>query len=230
MPVNVAWLLVNKQLVFPKILVTCTGIEDIRPSPLSLSVLALLFIGPLHPYGIQRLIKLWGKDNVVNVGNRANLYKTIRRLLDAGLISIRVTERDQLYPERTVYQLTDAGRQVAHEWLRGMLGTVRNEFPEFPAALSFASLLEPAALRDTLRRRADQVRGRVAELEENLDSLKETLPRVTLIEDEYQRAVLQAEADWLQGIIEDLDSGALSWSQESLAAAALSDAAADPPS
>ena len=81
-----------------------------RPSPLALAVLGLLVVGPLHPYGMQRLIKQWGKDEVVNVGQRANLYKTIRRLQDAGLIAVLQTERDQRYPERTVYELTDAGR------------------------------------------------------------------------------------------------------------------------
>src|SRR5450759_3728461 len=75
-----------------------------RPSPLALTVLSLLVAAPLHPYGIQRLLKVRGKDRVVNVGNRANLYKTIKRLHEAGLIAVRQTERDQLYPERTVYE------------------------------------------------------------------------------------------------------------------------------
>src|SRR5215469_2210212 len=70
-----------------------------RSSPLGLAVLSLLGMGPLHPYGIQRLIKLWGKDQVINVGQRANLYKTIKRLHQEGLIAVRQTERDQLFPE-----------------------------------------------------------------------------------------------------------------------------------
>src|ERR1035438_3745496 len=61
---------------------------------------------------MQRLIKSWGKDQVVNIGQRANLYKTIRRLHEAGLIAVRQTERAQQYPERTVYELTDDGRRT----------------------------------------------------------------------------------------------------------------------
>ena len=118
--------------------------ERFRASPLALAVLSLLQAAPLHPYGIQRLLKLWGKDNVINVGQRANLYKTIRRLDQAGLIAVRQTERDQQYPERTVYELTDAGRQVTKEWLTDMLARPRNEYPRFPAALSFIMLLSPA--------------------------------------------------------------------------------------
>ena len=44
--------------------------QTVRSSPLALTVLGLLHTRPLHPYGIQRLIKQWGKDQVVNVGQR----------------------------------------------------------------------------------------------------------------------------------------------------------------
>jgi DNA-binding PadR family transcriptional regulator len=143
-----------------------------------LTVLGLLEVGPLHPYGLQQLIKAWGKDQVVNVGNRANLYKTIRRLTDAGLIAVRTTERDQLYPERTVYELTEAGRQESVRWLEVMLATARNEFPEFPAALSFAMLLPPPVVEAALRRRADQVRANLEKLDEALQGLgRDPAPR-----------------------------------------------------
>ena len=69
-------------------------------------------------------------------GNRANLYKTIKRLHEADLIAVRQTERDQLYPDaHCLYELTDEGRKVSLEWLENMLSNPRNEFPEFPAAL-----------------------------------------------------------------------------------------------
>src|SRR5580704_1142200 len=112
----------------------------VRPSPLALTVLSLLAYEPLHPYRMQRLMQLWGKDRVVNVGQRANLYKTIKRLHDAGLVAVRQTERDHQYPERTVYELTEAGRDISLVWLTDMLAAPRNKFPEFPAALSFIML------------------------------------------------------------------------------------------
>ncbi len=128
--------------------------SQLQPSPLALTILGLLAFEPLHPYGMQRLIKQWGKDQVVNVGHRANLYKTIKRLHDAGLIAVRNTERDQQYPERTVYELTEKGRQVPLEWLDDMISKPRSEFPEFPAALSFAMMLGPQGTLDALERRA----------------------------------------------------------------------------
>jgi len=192
------------------------------PSPVALAVLCLLEVGPLHPYGLQRLIKLWGKDQVINVGQRATLYKTIERLQKAGLIAVGHTERDHRFPERTVYELTDAGRSQAREWLTAMLSVPRNEFPEFPAALSFAMLLAPADLLALLERRAAPLREQLARFEHELGGALDHLPRVTVLETEYQRAVVAAELGWLDAVIADLRGGTLTWSREELAEVARS--------
>ncbi|MGW1054672.1 PadR family transcriptional regulator [Streptomyces sp. NPDC002521] len=192
-----------------------------RSSPLGLTVLSLLHLQPLHPYGIQRLIKQWGKDQVVNVSQRASLYRTIDRLLEAGLIAVRETSRDQQYPERTVYEVTDTGRTATREWLREMLVAPRAEYPEFPAALSFTMMLLPQGAAADLSARAGQVRARLAELEAAAEEARQlALPRVTMLEDEYRRAVLTAELDWLDAVTSDLRSGALTWDFETLAALA----------
>ena len=139
-----------------------------RSSPLALTVLALLHYKPLHPYGIQRLIKEWGKEQVVNVGQRASLYRTIERLLEAGLITVRETERDQQYPERTVYEVTEAGREVTRSWLDEMLAVPKAEFPQFPAALSHALMLAPHELLDALERRLTSVSATLEALDAGL--------------------------------------------------------------
>ncbi len=185
--------------------------DSARPSGLGLAVLGLLYGGPLHPYRMQRLLKEWGKDQVVNVGQRSSLYKTIRRLHETGLIAVQKTERDHQYPERTVYELTEVGRRSVLEWLTEMLSAPRNEYPSFPAALSFAMLLGPSGLLAALRQRAESLRGVLARLDAELARDADTLPRITLIEIEYQRAVTAAELTWVAGIVEELSSGSLDW-------------------
>jgi DNA-binding PadR family transcriptional regulator len=197
--------------------------SQLRPSPLGLAVLGLLQVGPLHPYGIQRLIKLWGKDQVVNVGQRANLYRMINRLHQAGLIVVRQTERDQQFPERTVYELTDAGRITAREWLTSMLSATRYEFPEFPAALSFIMGLTPDESLAVLVQRAEALLDRVSQLDGELADLSDTLPRVTLLESEYLRAVTDAELKWVNSVMDDLRAGSLTWSYEDFEAVISSD-------
>lgn len=191
----------------------------VRSSPLGLTVLSLLHYQPLHPYGIQRLIKRWGKEQVVNVGQRASLYRTIERLLAGGLIRVRETGRDQQYPERTVYELTDAGRAACHDWLREMVAAPRREFPEFPAALSFVMMLAPGEVAELFERRATALAEALGALDvADKAAGAQGLPRVTMLEGEYQRAVAGAELDWLRSVLADLRSRRLDWSWESLAA------------
>jgi len=193
----------------------------VRPSPLALTVLALLVFEPLHPYGMQRLIRQWGKDKVVNVGQRANLYKTIKRLLDAGLVAVRQTERDHQYPERTVYEITPAGVAVAMRWLRHMVAAPRNEFPEFPAALSFLMALGPDGARQALEERAAALAEMLAGHERDLrDAEADGVPRVASVETEYVRAMTAAELAWVTAIVDELRAGTLSWDLDSLEAAA----------
>ena len=192
-----------------------------RPSPLALTVLFMLGGGPLHPYEMQRRMKHWGKDQVVNLAQRASLYKTIERLHQAGLIAVHKTEREQRFPERTVYELTEEGWRVGREWLTEMLATPRNEFPQFPAALSFIMGLTPEEALAVLERRAGLLREHLAKLDGDLAWRQggRKPPRVALLETEYLRAATAAELGWVSGVIDDLRTGALTWSEEELAEA-----------
>jgi DNA-binding PadR family transcriptional regulator len=188
---------------------------EIRPTPLNLTVLGMLGGGPLHPYAIQSRMKAWGKDRVVDVSQRATLYKTIERLRAAGLITVNKTERDHRFPERTVYALTEAGFRVGREWLTEMLATPRNEFPEFPAALSFVFGLTPREALAALERRARLLRERLAELDRELND-ESGPPRLFLLETEYVRAVTWAELEWVERVVDDLRAGRLDWKIEDL--------------
>lgn len=190
------------------------------PSPLGLAVLCLLYGGPLHPYRMQRLLKEWGKDQVINVGQRSSLYKTIGRLTESGLIAVRQTERDQQYPERTVYGLTPEGRDYALKWLAEMLANHRNEFPTFPAALSFAMLLGPDGVLSALRQRSGSLSATVSELRAALTEHASAVPRVALLETEYQLAIAEAELRWVQQTTDELASRSLTWSDQDFAGAA----------
>src|SRR5207237_5850892 len=178
-----------------------------RPSPLALTVLFMLIGGPLYPYEMQRRMKLWGKDQVVNLAQRASLYKTIERLHQAGLVAVRQMEKEQRFPERTVYELTAAGAQVGRDWLIEMLSTPRNEFPQFPAALSFIFGLVPDEALTVLEHRAAPLRDDLARLERDLARDCGPLPpRVTLLDGDYLRPITAAELNGVAGVIDEVRS------------------------
>src|SRR5580693_2683022 len=90
----------------------------------------------MHPYRMQTLIKQRGKDKIANVAQRNSVYQTIDALLRGSLIKVRETSQKEGYPEHTVYEATDVGRDALRSWIRAGLSTPAREFPEFPAVLS----------------------------------------------------------------------------------------------
>jgi DNA-binding PadR family transcriptional regulator len=203
-----------------------------RPrSPLALVLLALLAEAPMHPYRMQQLIHQRGKDKLVNVAQRYSVYQLIERLRRDGLITVSATGRAERRPERTVYAITPAGRRTLDRWLATILSQPPREFPDFPAALSFVTLLQPQAAAGLLEARTQALTDRLAALDADADIARASqVSRVFLIEDEYQRAMLQAELDWVRALLDDLRAHRLDWNDAWLReqAAAFEAATAEP--
>src|SRR5882724_6940118 len=147
-----------------------------KRSPLALAVLALLYEAPMHPYRMQRLIRERGKDQVIKVEQRASLYQTINQLLNAGLITFWENERQEGFPERTVYKLTDKGHDTALTWLREMLSTPAAEYPEFPAAVSLLPLLTPEDALHQMEIREHKLSEQIAAIDKDLQLYADDLP------------------------------------------------------
>ncbi|NMO88418.1 PadR family transcriptional regulator [Actinomycetospora sp. TBRC 11914] len=185
-------------------------------SGLALAVLALAAEAPMHPYRMQQLIRERGKDQVVNVGQRSQLYKTIDRLVRDGLLVAQGTEREATRPERTVYAATDAGRELAVTWTLDMLTAPRHEFAEFIAALAYLPLLTPEVAADALALRLSDRRGELDRMRHEIRWVAQDLPRIVLIENEYAIAHLETDVAWLAKVLEDLHGGALTWTYDEL--------------
>jgi DNA-binding PadR family transcriptional regulator len=185
-----------------------------RRSALGLTVLWQLMNEPMHVYRMQKLFEAQGKDRVVNVRARASLYQTIERLQRHGLVEVSQTTRVEGYPDRVVYAITDAGREVARQWLREMLRGTEGEYPEFIAAVSILFGLEPAQAQTELEIRAEKLAAELAETESVLTGGPVGLPRLFLLEEEYRQAVLRAELAWVRGVIADLREGRLTWTEQ----------------
>ncbi len=185
-----------------------------QPSPLGLVVLWQLWSEPMHVYRMQKLLEAEGKDRIVNVRSRASLYQTIERLERLALVEVSATIRQEGYPDRVVYAITESGRQVARQWLREMLSDTGGQYPEFIVALSILFGLPPAEAREQLETRAKRIAEQLADSERELEATPPGLPRLFVLEEEYRRTMLRAELDWLLAVIEDLKDKRLTWSDE----------------
>jgi DNA-binding PadR family transcriptional regulator len=189
-----------------------------RRSPLAMVVLSLLTEEPMHAYRMQQMIKFRQKDAVVNVAQRNSVYQAIERLLRTGHIQVRHTARDSGRPERTVYELTELGRSTQQQWLRAMLSTPAREFPEFPAALAFITTLSADDAHHQLDLRATALEQRLAAIDAELKvGADMKLPRVFLVETEYEQAVVRAELAYVRALVEDFRAGRMTWTPEWLA-------------
>src|ERR1700704_3323883 len=77
---------------------------------LALAVLSYLSQRPMHPYELSRTLRDNGDGRSIKFNN-GTLYMVVKQLAQAGLIHEQETSRDGQRPERTVYALTDPGRQ-----------------------------------------------------------------------------------------------------------------------
>lgn len=179
-----------------------------RRSTLGMVLLALLLEAPMHPYRMQQVIRERGQDQLVNVAQRNSVYQALDRLVRDGLARPAGTARDGGRPERTEYEITDAGAGTLRRWVTEMLAAPAREFPEFPAALAMLVILPPAEAERLLRERIGAQEQRLAAL---TGQAPPGLPRVFLIEDEYRAVLVRAELTWLRAVAGDLAAGRLTW-------------------
>jgi DNA-binding PadR family transcriptional regulator len=174
-----------------------------------LTVLALLSQGERHTYDMHRQIVDTHKDFVV--GLPRSMYHAVGRLSRDGLIVPVETTREAGRPERTSYRITDAGRDELCARVNRLLRTPDRDTTPFVAALSYLGCLPVAEAREALAVRETTLDEAVTHARTHLDVLVKQLPRLLLVEIEYEIARTAEERDWVRAIIADLDSGALSW-------------------
>jgi DNA-binding PadR family transcriptional regulator len=173
-------------------------------NPLALAVLAELLMGPMHPYEIGKRLKEHGKDRNIKY-NRSSLYMVVEQLTKAGFIAEQATVRDTQRPERTVYALTDDGRDELFDWMRELVAQPRHEYPQFGVALSLLSVLPPDEAVELLAQRLAALTGEIDEIRATVQSAAEGgVAWVFLIEEEYRLAVLGAECEFVTGLIASL--------------------------
>jgi DNA-binding PadR family transcriptional regulator len=174
----------------------------------ALTVLALLMTGPRHTYEMHRLMVDTHKDFVT--GLPRSMYHAVERLLRAELIEVVRTDRADGRPERTVYGLTDAGRAELAERVRRLLEHPDPDATLFVAALSFLGCLPVPQARAALDVRRAELGRRIDGARDALAGVGH-LPRLLLVEAEFEIARLTAERDWVGDLLADLDSGRLDW-------------------
>jgi DNA-binding PadR family transcriptional regulator len=174
---------------------------------LALSLLTLLMMErPMYPYEMAAVLRERGKDQSRKI-NWGSLYTVVQNLEKHGFIEAVEVAREGRQPERTTYQITEAGRTELKDWLRELLSEPEREYTRFEAALAESAVLPPDELIDLLQQRLDALEAGNAEHQAGLDALTNQIPRLFLIESEYYLAQRRAEAEWVRGLLKEFTDG-----------------------
>jgi DNA-binding PadR family transcriptional regulator len=172
---------------------------------MALAVLATVVQRPMHRYEMASVMRVRGKDRDMNI-KWGSLYTVVANLEKNGFLEAIDVTRQGARPERTVYQITDAGRDELVAWTRELIAEPEPEHTRFVAGLSVMAVLPPDDVVDLLRHRLQR-------LTESIDTLRAevqqaaNVPRLFLIEDEYRIAMSQAEAEWARSLLDELSAG-----------------------
>jgi DNA-binding PadR family transcriptional regulator len=180
-----------------------------RSNPLALAVLNCLYERPMHPYEMAQTLRSRAKHESVRL-NYGSLYGVVESLEGRQLIRAVETFREGRRPQRTVYEITDAGKTEMYEWLSELVAVPVKEYLQFEAALSLLGGLSPDDALPLLRQRCQALEVRLDQWQGVREALqKRGLARMHWIEDESQAALLQTELEFTRRLIADIESGDL---------------------
>jgi DNA-binding PadR family transcriptional regulator len=174
----------------------------------------------MHPYEMAATLKQRHKEESIKL-RYGSLYTVIELLLAHGLIRARETSREGKRPERTVYALTDAGREELLDWMRDLIRDPVKEYPQFEAGLCLLPVLPPTEATALLSHRAARLAGEVARLEAQLAAVAQQdlaaiagpqelppalvgvkqFPPLFTVEAEYRLALLKAEHAFVSELV-----------------------------
>jgi DNA-binding PadR family transcriptional regulator len=144
--------------------------------------------------------------------NHGSLYMVVGQLAKAGFIAEHETTRDGQRPERTVYALTNAGRDELRDWLRELVEEPAHEYPRFVAALFLIGALPPGEVIELLRRRLGRPADQLVEIRTLIENTLATgVHPLFLVEEEYRFALLDAEAAFVHRFIEQIEHPKTGW-------------------
>jgi DNA-binding PadR family transcriptional regulator len=180
-------------------------------TPVGIAVLALLNERPMHAYEMFQLLMSREEDRLIKV-RLGTVYHTVERLAGQQLVEATGTERSGNRPERTTYAITAEGDAALRRRISDAIETPVYEYPLFPVALSEAHNLPADETVRVLNRRLELLQEQVDEIEATIERVRtEDVEEAYWFVADYLRTQAVAERDWLQTIVNRIESKDLPW-------------------
>ncbi|MBN1582374.1 MAG: PadR family transcriptional regulator [Anaerolineae bacterium] len=174
-----------------------------------LVILGFLRGRPLYGYEIKQLIEhVMGDWTNIAFGS---IYFALKQLAKDGFVDKVGTEQEGSRPSRTVYQITDAGRQEFMRLLREVWQTIDRQTFVIDIGLSFMGALPIDEVKGYMGKQVAHLEHVLRYLDahqaDELASDSEMPTRLVSAIFDHHRRHLETELAWLQDLREDVEQG-----------------------
>ena len=172
-----------------------------------LVILGLLRERPLYGYEIKRIIE----EHMGDWTNIAfgSIYFALAKLAEEGFIKKAATRQEGNRPSRSIYQISDSGREEFMHLLHETWSDVERHYFAFDIGLAFIEALPIEEVKGHLHGRIGQLESSLQHLyahQEEVLAMKEVSRKASAIF-EHSRVHLEAELAWTQGLLKKIEKG-----------------------
>jgi DNA-binding PadR family transcriptional regulator len=171
-----------------------------------LVILGFLRERPLYGYELKSIIE----EHMGDWTNIAfgSIYFALAKLADEGFIEKVATEQAGNRPSRSIYQITDSGREEFLRLLRQVWQNFERQFFAFDIGIFFMEVLPQEEIMGYLKNRVTQLEMILSYLDEHQSEevAREEVPALATAIFDHTRVHMQAELAWTQEVLAKVES------------------------
>ncbi|AZH29525.1 PadR family transcriptional regulator [Paenibacillus sp. M-152] len=118
---------------------------------MKLVILGLLLEGDAHPYEIRRKLTERKMNLYIKIQD-GSLYYAIDQLRMEGCIDVVEVVRETNRPDRTIYQITEVGKEKFHQLMKEQFQFTPNMFHPINPAIAFSQFSDLEIIEQELKR------------------------------------------------------------------------------
>jgi DNA-binding PadR family transcriptional regulator len=188
-----------------------------------LTLLGLLSSKPMHGYELRQQMRVWSMEHWVDI-HPGSIYSALPRMAAEGLLEVTEVSQEGNRPQRTVYEITPAGRVELTRLLSAAWAAPASMAQPVDVALFFIWLLPPEVVATQLAERVARLDGAREQLARNRDLWHTAveaapddvpLPYFEMMQDlfDHSQRVLTTEQEWSSDMLERVQSGVFTFEQ-----------------
>ena len=169
-----------------------------------LAVLSLIAERPRHGYEIEQVIEARGMREWTEIGF-SSIYYLLKKLEKEGLIESQLKQQAGKGPARKVYSITLQGQQAQLAGTVAALSIPEGRSSQFLLGLSNFPILPREQVLSALNSYANQLENKLKSFMPSEEEQR-TLPSFVNAMFDYSRVLVEAELNWIQKFIQEVEN------------------------